>query len=207
MNICDYLRRCCADHNVSAVGMRLPNTELNPTQIRAVMINETPPHDAGDEFYSANPGAADAVSALSLFAEAGVAAMSPADLLRCGIYLTTAVKTPKSAYAVDPAALTASLPVLAAELALFSDLKVIALMGDTAKKAVNLLHKAETKKNLIPSEATYKIRGREFYWGEVRVLPSYIMTGGNILIEKSKRAMIADDIRLIMSILEGVKHD
>jgi hypothetical protein len=33
------------------------------------------------------------------------------------------------------------------------------------------------------------------------VFPSYIMTGGNILIEKSKFAMAADDIKKMMEII------
>ena len=88
-----------------------------------------------------------------------------------------------------------------AELALFQNLKVIMLMGDVAKKAVNMIGKARTKKNIIPSESTYKIRGNEYFWDNVRVFPSYIMTGKNILIEKSKCEMIADDIRRMMILI------
>ena len=44
----------------------------------------------------------------------------------------------------------------------------------------------------------------EYYWHAVRVFPSYIMTGGNILIEKSKCEMIADDIRRMMRLLTEV---
>ena len=34
--------------------------------------------------------------------------------------------------------------------------------------------------------STYKLRDSEFYFNDVRIIPSYIMTGANILIEKSK---------------------
>jgi len=97
----------------------------------------------------------------------------------------------------------AHLPFLEAELMLFPNLKVIMLMGDVAKKVVNMIARAKTKKNIIPSESTYKIRKNEYYWNNVRVFPSYIITGGNILIEKSKCEMIADDIQRMMAILNA----
>lgn len=202
MNTGDFLRDFCITVGIDPAPLRLGRAELEPETIAAVMINEVPPQDPDDDFYSPEPGAEYPASALSLLAEAGVAAGSMAELLQMGVYVTNAVKTPKSGYAVEPGVIAAHLPILKAELALFPKLKVIALMGDVAKKAVNLLHKAETGKNLIPSEATYKIRGREFYRGAARVLPSYIMTGGNILIEKSKRAMIADDMRRMMELIK-----
>jgi hypothetical protein len=75
------------------------------------------------------------------------------------------------------------------------------LMGDVAKKAFNLIAKKRTGKGVIPSAPTYKIRNGSFYYGGIRVFPSYIMTGGNILIEKSKRSMISEDIRHMMDII------
>ncbi len=59
----------------------------------------------------------------------------------------------------------------------------------------------EKIRNVIPSGSTYKIRNDEFYWGAVRVFPSYIITGGNILIEKSKCEMIADDLRKMTALI------
>ncbi len=64
-----------------------------------------------------------------------------------------------------------------------------------------MIAKAKSKKNVIPSGSTYKIRGNEYYWDTIRVFPSYIITGGNILIEKSKCEMVADDIRRMMALL------
>jgi len=69
------------------------------------------------------------------------------------------------------------------------------LMGDVAIKMVNMIVKSKTKKNIIPSESTYKIRQNEYYWDSVRVFPSYIMTGKNLLIEKGKCGVISEDIR------------
>ena len=205
MNMCAYLTDICTKNKISAAGMQLPDCELDPAAISAILINETPPQNPNDGFYSSAPEPADLKSALALFESAGAAAGGVADLLHMGLYLTTAVKTPKFGYAVEPDAISTQLPILVAELALFPNLRVIMLMGDTAKKAVNLIHKAETRKNLIPAEATYKIRGREFYWKGARVLPSYIMTGGNILIEKSKRDMIAADLAKMLEIIKEKK--
>ncbi len=87
------------------------------------------------------------------------------------------------------------------ELSLFPHLQVILLMGDVAKKALNQIARQRTKNSVIPSESTYKIRGNAYYYGNVRVFPSYIITGGNILIEKSKVAMITEDLAAAMEIL------
>ena len=88
------------------------------------------------------------------------------DILGMGIYVTTAVKSPKNEYTVDPGIIQAHLPVLKAELSLFPNLKAIMLMGDVAKKAVNMITRAETKKNAIPSQPTGRIRHNAYYWGE-----------------------------------------
>jgi uracil-DNA glycosylase len=119
-----------------------------------------------------------------------------------GIYITTAVKSPKSSYTVDPAVIEAQLPILEAELALFPNLKVIMLMGDVAKKAVNMITKTRTKKNVIPSGATGRLRNNEYYWGGIRVMPSYIMTGKNLLIEPFKRDCVTEDIRRMTEIVK-----
>ncbi len=52
------------------------------------------------------------------------------------------------------------------------------LMGDVAKKACS-----------------------EIYYEGIRVMPSYIMTGGNILIEKSKVTMATEDIATMLEII------
>ena len=76
------------------------------------------------------------------------------------------------------------------------------LMGDVAKKAFNMIAKKSTKKNVIPAVSTYKLRKNEIYYKGIRVMPSYIMTGGNILIEKSKAAMATEDIATMLKIIK-----
>ena len=125
---------------------------------------------------------------------AGLEVQSIGDTLDMGVYITNAVKTPKTVSAIEKSAMEESLPYLEAELALFPHAQVIMLCGDVAKKMVNMIVKKATKKNVIPSGATYKLRSQAFYHGDIRVIPSYIITGGNLLIEKGKMHMIAQDI-------------
>ena len=172
----------------------------DPAAIRAVMISEVVPADPTQDFY-ASPDADYAATALALFRQAGVEADSLADLLGRGVYITNAVKTPKTAYAVDPAAFEESLPILEAELALFPNVRVIVLCGDVAKKMYNQIARKTQKRSVIPSGATYKIRAAAYYHGDIRVIPSYIITGGNLLIEKSKVAMIAQDIAAMWDLI------
>lgn len=180
--------------------VRLNDIDLDPAAIRAVMISEVVPADPAQDFY----GSADAdyaATALSLFRQAGVDVSSLTDLLRMGVYITNAVKTPKTAYAVGKAAFDESMPCLEAELALFPNVRVIVLCGDVAKKMYNQIARRTTRKNVIPSGATYRIRSASYYHGSVRVIPSYIITGGNLLIEKGKCTMIAQDIATMWEII------
>ena len=180
--------------------IHLSDIDLDPAAIRAVMVSEVVPADPAQDFY-AGPDADYAATALALFRQAGVEAESLSDLLSRGIYITNAVKTPKTAYAVDPAAFEESLPVLTAELALFPNVQVIVLCGDVAKKMYNQIARRTLKRNVIPSGAIYRIRAAAYYHGDVRVIPSYIITGGNLLIEKSKVAMIAQDIATMCELI------
>lgn len=77
------------------------------------------------------------------------------------------------------------------------------LMGDVAKKAFNMIARGRTGKNAIPSGSTYKLRRAPFHAMVLRIFPSYIMTGRNILIEKSKMTMAAEDIRAMLEFIRG----
>ncbi len=179
---------------------KTPEKTVYPASVHVVMINEVVPKDPRQDFYG-GPGAPYAESAVALFQLAGVDVSSVFELLDRGIYLTNAVKYPKTGYAVETSAIEQSLPLLEEELSRFPNLRVVMLMGDVAKKSFNMLAKKQTGKNCIPSGATYKLRAGEFYFGNMRVIPSYIMTGGNLLIEKSKTQMITEDIKKMMKII------
>lgn len=193
-------------HTLEARFGALPHIHLNdvavdPARIRAVMINEVVPADPAQDFYG-TCGAEYLSTTLPLFQQAGLEVRTIQDILDMGVYITNAVKTPKSAYAIEKSAIEESLPYLEAELALFPNLQVIMLMGDVAKKMVNTIVKKDTKKNVIPSGSTYKIRSEQYRWGNIRVMPSYIITGGNLLIEKSKVRMITEDIAVMAEIIQ-----
>ncbi|MFA6783373.1 MAG: uracil-DNA glycosylase, partial [Sphaerochaeta sp.] len=70
------------------------------------------------------------------------------------------------------------------------------------KKAFNMIAKKATKKPAVPSTSTYKLRRSEIYFTNIRVMPSYIMTGKNILIEKSKAEMACEDISIMAQIIQ-----
>ena len=179
----------------------LNNIDIDPFTIKAVMINEVVPADPLQDFYG-TPDAAYLKTTIPLFRRAGTEVACIQDILQKGIYLTNAVKTPKTEYAIDKSSIENSLPYLEAELSLFPDIKVIMLMGDVAKKAFNMIAKKSAKKNVIPAVSTYKLRNSEIRYKGIRVMPSYIMTGGNILIEKSKVTMAAEDIAIMLEIIK-----
>ena len=184
-----------------ANAIYLNDIEVDPLTIKAIMINEVVPADPAQDFY----GIAEAdylKTTIPLLQGAGAAINSIQDVLQMGIYITNAVKTPKTEYTIDKSSIEKSLPYLEAEISLFPNLKVIMLMGDVAKKAFNMITKKATKKNAVPAVSTYKLRNSEIFYQGIRVMPSYIMTGGNILIEKSKITMATEDIAIMLEIIK-----
>jgi uracil-DNA glycosylase len=184
-----------------ANGIYINNIDIDPLTIKAIMINEVVPSDPLQDFYG-TPDADYLKTTIPLLQGAGTEVTSIQDILQMGIYITNAVKTPKTEYAIDKSSIENSLPYLEAELSLFPNIKVIMLMGDVAKKAFNMIAKKSTKKNVIPAVSTYKLRNSEIYYKDIRIMPSYIMTGGNILIEKSKVAMATEDIATMLKIIK-----
>ena len=182
-------------------GIYLNDVELDPLTIKAIMINEVVPSDPVQDFYGV-PDADYLKTTIPLLQGAGAKVTSIQDILQMGVYITNAVKTPKTGYSIDKSSIENSLPYLEAELSLFPNIKVIMLMGDVAKKAFNMITKKATKKNVIPAVSTYKLRNSEIYYKGIRVMPSYIMTGGNILIEKSKVTMATEDITTMLEIIK-----
>lgn len=182
-------------------NMYLNNIEIDPLMIKAIMINEVVPSDALQDFYGV-PDADYLKTTIPLFQGAGAEVKSIQDILQMGIYITNAVKTPKTGYVIEKNSIEDSLPYLEAELSLFPNVKIIMLMGDVAKKSFNMITKKATRKNVIPAVSTYKLRTTEIYYKGIRVMPSYIMTGGNILIEKSKVAMATEDIATMLEIIK-----
>lgn len=182
-------------------NIQLNDLDVDPSKIVAIMINEVVPIDPSQDFYGQS-GAEYLKTTIPLFQKAGLQVNGIQEILKMGIYITNAVKTPKSDYTIEKHSIENSLPYLEKELELFPNLKVIMLMGDVAKKAFNMITKKATKKNVVPAVSTYKLRNSELYYGNIRIIPSYIMTGGNILIEKSKFEMASEDIATMVHILQ-----
>ena len=197
MNIKLELQQLCGDTQ----NLRLNDVNIEPETIRAIMINEVVPSCPEDDFYGKQDSAYMSTT-IPMFRKAGIEVGSVQDILNNGIYITNAVKTPKSEYAVSKESIEDSLPYLEKELALFPNVKVIMLMGDVAKKAFNMICKKATKKNAVPSISTYKLRNTEIFYNGIRIMSSYIMTGQNILIEKSKFEMASKDIETMYRLIK-----
>ena len=197
MNIKSELQQLCGDTQ----NLRRNDVNIEPETIQAIMINEVVPSCPEDDFYG-KPDSAYMSTTIPMFRKAGIEIGSVQDILNNGIYITNAVKAPKTEYAVSKESIEDSLPYLEKELALFPNAKVIMLMGDVAKKAFNMICKKATKKNAVPSISTYKLRNTEIFYNGIRIMPSYIMTGQNILIEKSKFEMASKDIETMYRLIK-----
>ncbi|WMI43276.1 uracil-DNA glycosylase family protein [Parabacteroides distasonis] len=197
MNIKSELQQLCGDTQ----NLWLNDVNIEPETIQAIMINEVVPSCPEEDFYG-KPDSAYMSTTIPMFRKAGIEIGSVQDILNNGIYITNAVKTPKTEYAVSKESIEDSLPYLEKELALFPNAKVIMLMGDVAKKAFNMICKKATKKNAVPSISTYKLRNTEIFYNGIRIMPSYIMTGQNILIEKSKFEMASKDIETMYRLIK-----
>ncbi len=189
----------CFDINKS--GCLVPAAEIQPEKIKTVMISEAPPENQENYFYAAGEPFY-LKTTLQAFNDAGISVNRMQDILDLGFYLTTAVKCAKIQYGISAATIKNCSLILEKELALFPNLEVYLLMGDVAIKAFNYISKRKSGKNTIPAGSTYKIRKNQFYYEGRRVFPSYLQTGQNYLIEKSKRVMIAEDLAEAVRIIK-----
>jgi len=195
MKITDKIK--CLDFpclDIDKDSYSLPTPDIDAAKIKIVMVTEAPPIDKDAYFYSAgNPFYLQ--TALQAFKDAGANVSSMQDILNLGVYITTAIKCGKTQYAVSPATMKNCARLLEQEIALFPNTKVFLLGGDVAIKMMNDIWKQKSGQRVIPAGATYKIRGQAYYYENIRVMPSYTPAGKNFLIEKSKRHMVAEDIR------------
>jgi uracil-DNA glycosylase len=195
MKITDSIK--CIDFpcgDIAKNSFMLPSAEIDPEKIKVLMIAEAPPNDRADYFYAdGNPFYLQ--TTLQALRDAGEDVASMQDILDLGVYITTAIKCGKTGYAVSPETMKNCSLLLEKEIALFPDVKAVMLMGDVAIKMMNDIWKKRTGKKVIPAGSTYKIRKQAYYIGDTRVFPSYTPAGRNFLIEKSKRRMVAEDIR------------
>jgi len=172
----------------------IPNTEVDPDKIEAFMVSEAPPADPSDYFYAGgNPFYMQTTA--QAFKDAGFEVDSMKDVLKLGVYITTAIKCGKTDYSISSKTVENCSSLLKKEMDLFPSIEAILLMGDTAIKAMNFIAKKNIGRRIVPSGSTYKIRKNEYFYNDVRVFPTYLQTGKSYLIEESKRKMIAEDIK------------
>ncbi len=178
----------------------VPGVNVQPGKVEIAMVSEAAPPDP-DDYYYAKGKPLFQETTVQAFRDAGAEVSSIRDILKLGVYLTTAVKCGKSEYGVKAGTIKECSLLLEKELVLFPKLKAIMLMGDVAIKAMNYIGKRAGEERVIPAGSTYKIRRARYYFQEKRVFPSYLQAGPSFFIEKSKRRMIAEDIRSALELL------
>lgn len=188
----------CADVNTDRY--LVPDVVVQPEKVRIVLISEAAPPNLRDNYY-AGENALFAQTTLQAFSDAGARFKSTQELLDFGIYMTTAIKCGKTGYAIERTSIEQCSHLLGSELALFPNVQVYLLMGDVAIKAFNALAADAGVPRVIPAGPTYKIRSSEFYHMGKRVFPSYLQAGPSFFIEKSKRRMIAEDLRQALALI------
>lgn len=178
----------------------VPSVEIEPSKIRVIMISEAAPTSPSDYYYALGDPLFQRTT-VQAFQDAGLEVKTIKNLLGYGFYFTTAVKCGKKGYSVGSETVKTCSTLLERELDLFPNLSAVMLMGDVAIKAFNEVAKRRIGKRVIPAGSTYKIRKTPYYYGDIRVFPSYLQAGPSFFIEKSKRKMIAEDIKVALKLL------
>ncbi|WP_416326557.1 uracil-DNA glycosylase family protein [[Eubacterium] hominis] len=168
--------------------------------IVVVFVNECAPMNDQDDFYGKEDGEY-ANSVKALFKGTSLEGKEMIQLKELGFYFTNVCKKPKSETNITKELLQRYADQLEEELKQFPNVKVYMLMGDTAIQTYTYLNRKHKKKRVIPAGSTYKLRKDRYMDGEIRVFPSYIMTGKNLKIEKSKITMIREDIQRMLKYL------
>lgn len=178
----------------------VPGLDLKPETISIILISEAAPSAKADYYY-ADGEALFQRTTVQAFNAAGAAVTSIRDVIKLGVYLTTAVKCGKTDYGLKASTIKECSLILEKELALFPNVKALLLMGDVAIKAMNYLAQRAGEARVIPAGSTYKIRTQKFAYQGKRVFPSYLQAGPSFFIEKSKRHMIAQDIAAALQLV------
>jgi len=188
----------CADvrHTAYAVSHRV----FEQAAIQIVLISEAAPADPTDGYYAHPPGLF-LRTTLQAFRDAGADVQSLDDIVARGVYLTTAVKCAKLRTGLSSATIGSCSHLLEKELSLFPNARVYLLMGDVAIKAVNTIARRLGEPPAVPRGATYKLRDQVHSFQGRRVFPSYLQAGPSFFIERSKRAMIAEDISAALALV------
>jgi uracil-DNA glycosylase len=188
----------CGDVHHSWV---IPHIDIDRKKVKILVISEAPPANKGDYYYGGKESLFNKTTCIA-FNDAGHNGHSIDELIRQGIYFTTAIKCNKKGYLVSSSTLKKCSKILHAEIAQFPNIKVVMCMGDFAIKTINYIMKEKIGRPVIPSGSTYRIRSGQYIEDSVLYVPSYTQTGDSFNLEKSKRRMIAEDIRKAMRYLD-----
>lgn len=211
MRVCDAVS--CQGfpcEGVDHAGYRVPAIDLDPDAVRVLLISEAAAPDPADDYYAMSMDADSAErvplfeqTTVLAFRDAGADVESIGDILGLGVYLTTAIKCAKIGTGIKAGPVNACANLLKVEMELFPNLCSLLLMGDVAIKAVNRVARISGEPRVIPTGSTYKIRGVEAVYRDIRAFPSYLQAGPSFFIEKSKRRMIAEDIAAALRVADG----
>ena len=193
----------CLDYPCEGVeksGYIVPSIEVDPEKVRMLMISEAAPAKPEDYYYARREPLFEQTT-VQAFQDAGLDVHSINELVEMGVYFTTAVKCGKTGYTIKAGPIKQCSELLEQELEMFPNLRVIMLMGDVAIKALNYIARRKIGKRVIPSGSTYKIRKGEYYYGNIRVFPSYLQAGPSFFIERSKRNMIKEDLKQALALM------
>lgn len=183
-------------------GYSVPAVTLDPAAVSIILISEAAAPNPADNYYARGRPLFQQTT-VQAFQDAGAEVEGIRDILDLGVYLTTAVKCGKKSYGLKPATIDECSRLLERELALFPVTRVLLLMGDVAIRSLNSIARRTGEPRVVPSGSTYKIRHGEFYFRGIRAFPSYLQAGPSFFIEKSKRRMIAEDIRRALDVAQA----
>jgi uracil-DNA glycosylase len=188
----------CSD--IDKTWYQAPSLSVDPTQIQLVMITDHPPqHNDGENLTEDDVFNMHTMSLA--FRDAGLQLASLKAMLNIGIYVTSAIKCAKKNEAVSLTTIEECSQLLEMELAQFPNLKTILLHGDAAVRALNAISQRRCRKPVVPNGSTYRLRQFAYYYKQIRVFPSYQLTTTYVTTEKTRRRMIAEDIRAAYSTL------
>jgi hypothetical protein len=188
----------CKD--VDHAGFMVPSVTLRPEDITIVLVAEAAPPHRRDYYYAAGDPLF-ARTTIEAFRDAGADVTTIKDILRLGVYLTTAVKCAKKAYGISGSTIERCSHLLEEEIAVFPNVRAYLLMGDVAIKSLNQIARRSGEPRVVPAGSTYRIREGKFSFRGARAFPSYLQAGPSFFIEKSKRKMIAQDIASALALL------
>lgn len=184
-------------------GYRIPPVDIDPAQVRVVLISESAAPHPDDDYYALGDPLFSRTTILA-FRDAGFSVHSIQEILDLGVYLTTAVKCSKMSYGIHRDTVCECSRLLERELELFPNAMAYLLMGDVAIQAINMIGRRHGMGRIIPAGATYKIRDGVYKFRGVRLFPCYLQAGPAYFIEASKRQMIAEDIAAALAYVEEV---